>query len=91
MLDATCSRRYWKNHGVDGSAGAQSHNSSNASMSQSKGCADVKETGVVEDDHATNRIICIEDTNGEEEYTRSRQPHVVAHLGIPTKQELEAT
>ena len=49
------------------------------------------ETGSVEDDHDASGRICIEDTIGEEEHTRSRQPQVVAHLGIPTKQELEAT
>ena len=60
-------------------------------MSQGKRCAEEEETGAVEDDHDTSGRICIEDTIGEEEHTRSRQPQVVAHLGIPTKQELEAT
>ena len=72
-------------------AGAQSNNSSNANMSLGKRCAEEEESEAVEEDHDTNRIICLEDTFGEEEHTRSRQPQVTANLGSPTKQEIEAT
>ena len=90
MSDAACSRRYWKHYGVDGSTGAQSNCNSKAGMRQSKRCVEDEETGAVEDD-TTSRLICLEDTFGEEESTRSGQSQVTANLGSPTKQEIEVT